>query len=260
MLKNGSGTRSNRRSEERLTVRIIESGVRHETLVEKKIRAASLAKPANVRVKMLQEYEPVNDEELSVRKGQHVKILFQQNDWVYVVDSSGNEGFIPYCFCSTSNVSMDSKSSTSGYEDSYEDSDDLKQRSRTPNGIINRTPNGITRGGNKPNTTASRIRERNKKTASMIYFPKRSYGPHLTVLFDYQAQQENDVSVVRGEFVMLLNDQDLDWLWILTEDGEEGFVPRVFLTSHACEGEKYTFYVQTELNRLWAVLRVLHCI
>ena len=244
VLKSDNNAGRRRSSGER-TVRINESGERHETLAEKRVRAASPAKPANIHVKLLQSYEAVDGEELSVRKGQRVKLLYRQNDWAYVVNSSGREGFVPYWFCSTPKYSStDSKSSTSGHEDSFDDenADYQSRRSRrTPNGVC-RTPNGVPRNESRPRlpnhtATGKAPRERTHKPSTMTYFPKRSYGPHLTVLYDYKAQQENDVSVVRGECVMLLNDQDPDWLWIVVEDGEEGFVPRAFLTSHACEGE-----------------------
>ncbi|KAJ7387123.1 hypothetical protein OS493_004088 [Desmophyllum pertusum] len=213
-LKNGS---SGNHKQEKRNVRINESGSKHETLIERKIRAATLAKPANIRVKVMQSYDPVDKEELKVRKGHYVKILYQQNDWVYVVDSSGNEGFIPLCYCSTSNVSTDSKSSTSGYEDSFDGSED---------GAGERTTLVVY---SEPLT-------RDKHNAKlMTYFPKRAYGPQMTVLYDYTAHDENDLSVCRGEFVMLLNDQDEDWLWVSTEDGEEGFVPKSFVVAHVCE-------------------------
>lgn len=214
-LKNGS-TPSHK--QEKRNVRINESGVRHETLFERKIRAASLGKPANVRVKVTQSYEPVDKEELKVRKGQHVKILYQENDWVYAIDSLGNKGFIPLFYCSTRSVSTDSKSSTSGYEDSFEDSEDGVGERTTV--VVFNDP--LNRASHSPNN-------------SMTYFPKRAYGPQLTVLYDYTAHYENDLSVCRGEVVMLLNDQDEDWFWVSTDDGEEGFVPRSFVVSHVCE-------------------------
>lgn len=215
-MKNGSTT--NHRHEKR-TVRIKESGFKQESLIERKIRTASFAKPANIRVKVTKSYEPTDKEELRVRKGHFVKILFQQGDWAYVVDSSSNEGFIPSSCCSIINASIDSnsKSSTSGYEDSFEESDD-----------------GAGEGTTIPGDPHFPRKERTESN-SVTYFPKRACGPQLMVLFDYAAKDENDVSVCRGEIVMLLNDQDQEWVWITTEDGEEGFVPRTFVVSHVCE-------------------------
>lgn len=213
-LKNGSVIKH---KQGKRSVRINEFGFKHESLTERKIRGASLAKPANIRVKILQSYEPVDKEELKVRKGNYVKVLYQQNDWVYVVDSSGKEGFIPYCYCSTTNTSTDSKSSTSGYEDSFEDSEDG--------------------AGERPIFCEPQFTTNKHNSKLMTYFPKRAYGPQLTVLYDYTAYYENDISVCRGELVMLLNDQDEDWIWVATEDGEEGFVPRSFVVLHVCEGK-----------------------
>lgn len=222
-MKNGSTANH---GQEKRTVRIKESGFKQEPLIERKIRTASFAKPANIRVKITKSYEPTDKEELKVRKGYCVKILFQQGDWAYVVDSSGNEGFIPFSCCSIVNASIDSnsKSSTSGYEDSFEESDD-----------------GAGEGTTIPDDPHFTRKEKTESN-SVTYFPKRAYGPQLMVLFDYTAKDENDVSVCRGEIVMLLNDQDKEWVWISTEDGEEGFVPRTFVISHVCEG-KYRLIV-----------------
>ncbi len=56
----------------------------------------------------------------------------------------------------------------------------------------------------------------------------KSEGPRLTVLFDYRAQDENDVSVRQNDVVALLNDEDEDWLWVRTDGGAEGFIPRIY--------------------------------
>ena len=58
-------------------------------------------------------------------------------------------------------------------------------------------------------------------------------GPRLTVLFDYRAQDENDVSVRQNDVVTLLNDEDEDWLWVKTDKGREGFIPRIYAVNLA---------------------------
>ena len=225
---------SSTKSEHR-TVRIQDdfkdSKFRHETLVERRIKAATPAKPANIRVKILHDFEPSDNEELQVREGQFVKIIYQKNDWLYVVDSLENEGFIPFSYCSTFNTSTNSKSSTSGCdEDNYEDGilEDSFERL---------TIEKLDIKSEKRRHSKSPSRTRNKlKTSPVTYFPKRAYGPQMTVLYDYEAGDENDVNVRRGDFVMLLNDQDPDWFWVMTGRGEEGFIPRAFVMAHTCEG------------------------
>ncbi|CAH1249778.1 Hypp8686 [Branchiostoma lanceolatum] len=58
-------------------------------------------------------------------------------------------------------------------------------------------------------------------------FPKQPIG-QATVMFDFMAVEENDLSVMRGETVTLLNMDDVDWVFARTDDGAEGFIPRNF--------------------------------
>jgi len=210
-LKSPSSSDSSHKTNEHRTVRIKDT--KHEHHIERKLRHATASKPANIRAKIIHDFSSSDREELNVRKGCYVIILHQQNDWLYVKDSiAGKEGFVPHAYCSTFNVSTDSKSSTSGYEESFEGSDEVEQEHH---------------------------KHRFKNITPTTYFPKRPYGPKMTVLYNYKAKFENDVRVMRGETVMLLNDQDPEWLWIATEDGEEGFIPRNFVISHTCEGKQH---------------------
>ncbi len=56
----------------------------------------------------------------------------------------------------------------------------------------------------------------------------KSEGPQLTVLFDYIAQDENDVTVHNHDVVTLLNNEDSDWIYVRTERGKEGFIPSMY--------------------------------
>ena len=49
------------------------------------------------------------------------------------------------------------------------------------------------------------------------------------VLYSYNAQDENDLSVERGQCVTVLNSDDPDWFWVSKFDGHEGFVPSGFI-------------------------------
>lgn len=49
------------------------------------------------------------------------------------------------------------------------------------------------------------------------------------VLYSYSAQDENDLSVERGQCVTVLNSEDPDWFWVSKFDGSEGFVPSGFI-------------------------------
>lgn len=62
------------------------------------------------------------------------------------------------------------------------------------------------------------------------------------MLFDFEAVQEDDISVHQGERVTVLNKDDADWYWVKTQDGEEGFTPREYL--------RY-FSSRTQSGRVW---------
>ena len=49
------------------------------------------------------------------------------------------------------------------------------------------------------------------------------------MLYSYNAQDENDLSVERGQCVTVLNSDDPDWFWVSKFDGQEGFVPSGFI-------------------------------
>lgn len=56
----------------------------------------------------------------------------------------------------------------------------------------------------------------------------------LRVLFDFQACDDDDISVMRGELVRVLNKDDNDWWWVENVHREQGFVPRNFLWPCGC--------------------------
>ena len=51
----------------------------------------------------------------------------------------------------------------------------------------------------------------------------------FVVLYSYNAQDENDLSVERGQCVTVLNSDDPDWFWVSKFDGQEGFVSSGFI-------------------------------
>ena len=62
----------------------------------------------------------------------------------------------------------------------------------------------------------------------------------LRVLFDFQACDNDDISVRRGELVRVLNKDDDDWWWVENVHRDQGFVPRSFLWPCGCYGEYHS--------------------
>jgi hypothetical protein len=70
--------------------------------------------------------------------------------------------------------------------------------------------------------------QKTQLSTSIETFEKRPLGNYL-VMFQFEAGQENDLSVCPGEFVTALNKDDPDWYWVKTRDDDEGFVPSAYL-------------------------------
>lgn len=54
---------------------------------------------ADSKMVVLHDFTPCVDDELEVKRGQIVNILYQENDWVYVIGENNQEGFIPHSYC-----------------------------------------------------------------------------------------------------------------------------------------------------------------
>ncbi|KAI2801959.1 hypothetical protein BLOT_010150 [Blomia tropicalis] len=70
-----------------------------ETLVRVGIEKEHGLSPDSKMI-VLHDFTPCVDDELQVSRGQIVNVLYQENDWVYVIaDGQQNEGFIPFSYC-----------------------------------------------------------------------------------------------------------------------------------------------------------------
>ena len=69
-----------------------------ETLVRVGIEKENGLGPESKMV-VLHDFTPCVDDELEVKRGQIVNVLYQENDWVYVISENNLEGFIPHSYC-----------------------------------------------------------------------------------------------------------------------------------------------------------------
>lgn len=161
---------------------------------------------------VLHDFSPCVDDELEVKRGQIVNILYRENDWVYVIgQESRQEGFIPHSYCAP-----------------YTELTNLAIKKK-----LSRDVNSIS----SPDITEIEVIEENSLQHSQnslssepdfLPFAKDPSGRYI-VLYTFIARDENDVSVERGEFVTVLNREDPDWFWIVRSDGQEGFIPSGFV-------------------------------
>lgn len=161
---------------------------------------------------VLHDFSPCVDDELEVKRGQIVNILYRENDWVYVIgQESRQEGFIPHSYCAP-----------------YTELTNLAIKKK-----LSRDVNSIS----SPDITEIEVIEENSLQHSQnslssepdfLPFAKDPSGRYI-VLYTFIARDENDVSVERGEFVTVLNREDPEWFWIVRSDGQEGFIPSGFV-------------------------------
>lgn len=149
---------------------------------------------------ILHDFIPCVEDETPVKRNEHVKALYQENDWIYVVKGDGKEGFVPFTYCVT--------------EEEYE-----KRKEKLKNAPAQKR--------NSPQKNDLSIVTLQDLQPSE--FSKQNYG-EFVVKFDFNAIDEDDISVRKGDIVEVLNKDDQDWFWIRKESGREGFIPKDFVT------------------------------
>lgn len=221
-----------------------------ETLVRVGIEKEHGLSPDSKMV-VLHDFTPCVDDELEVKRGQIVNILYRENDWVYVIgQDTRQEGFIPHSYCAPYNTQLA----------------ELAIKKKLPREIDQILLAGSGGGGGSVagvnniigGTLASDLIDGVGDTSGemmiddsisaliglqqslkhsqgslssepdFLPFAKDPSGRYI-VLYTFIARDENDVSVERGEFVTVLNREDPEWFWIVRSDAQEGFIPSGFV-------------------------------
>ncbi|KAK2715461.1 SH3 domain-containing protein Dlish-like [Artemia franciscana] len=200
---------------------------------------------------VLHDFTPCVDDELEVKRGNIVNVLYQENDWVYVIADNGKEGFIPQTYCTpyTSHVGdlaftvkkklpRDPAASEGGTPDLDPGSLSAPAEATPMIATTSVPASPISHGSGGFSSNGALFNMESMKQALPIgnqlyqpdmhpFFKERS--GRFVVLYTFLARDENDVSVERGELVTILNREDPDWFWILRDNGQEGFVPSAFV-------------------------------
>lgn len=263
------------------------------TFEGKMLHRATRERPANLRMTAIRDYNPCCSEEMPVRKGQRVKVLYKNNDWVYAVTKSGEAGYVPYNFVRPSRKYGGYQSEPEFYQDgdAYQSGYDTDmplpttRRGRRAHQIGDVVPaysvhtgfNGSPpskyygMGGRSPMSNSrarldgytsaveysgmpdARRHPRPAKSmhsildssTSQLYRPAepkpvafgKEFLEELVVIHDFEAKEEDEVFVGKGERVRILNAEDPFWLWAETTPGDEGFIPRscCSLGNHPCK-------------------------
>ena len=86
----------------------------------------------------------------------------------------------------------------------------------------------------KRNSLNADMKERAKSTGTTPSslrpeIPKDYNGPRVTVVYDYEGGNQDDLIVHSSDIVTVLNGEDIEWIWVQRRDGKEGFIPREFV-------------------------------
>ena len=241
------------------------------------LRRATKERPANLRMTAIKDYAPACNEELSVRKGQRVRVLYRQHDWVFAMTKHGSSGFLPYSYVRPSRKYSGYQSEPefcrddaymSGYDtdvttaQAYPSVFTQSRRPEVPHSYsINTGCRRVDSGspvqtpvvdasgymssieGPTYHTSVSRVNRAFSNYRPVTIKPpvdsfRKGYIEELVVIHDFEAKEENEVYVSKGQRVRVLNADDNNWLWVVTvHSGEEGFIPRTCCTlgNHPCK-------------------------
>ncbi|EDO30059.1 predicted protein [Nematostella vectensis] len=144
------------------------------------------------------DFIPCVDDELAVKRGERVLMLYRQNNWYYIKNSRNTEGFIPFTNCIA--------------EDEYE----KRQNKLSRQNIIRNT--------SFLDSMDSSIYPGQKVSV----FMKKNFGEYVA-LWDFNATAEDDITASKGDVVTVLNKDDPDWYWVVKRSGDEGFIPKEFI-------------------------------
>nr|CAG4640958.1 EOG090X083C [Eulimnadia texana] len=230
-----------------------------ETLVRVGIEKENGLSPDSKMI-VLHDFTPCVDDELEVKRGSIVNVLYQENDWVYVIAEDQREGFIPHSYCAPYNPHISELGLTvkkklprdpgipGGGQVTSETDHNTTMNSTGLDGSDNESYAGtkslLPGGGSQPlllqqqqqhqqpnrhiQSSSTHSLSSQLSQPDIHPFFKDPSGRYI-VLYTFIARDENDVSVERGEFVTVLNREDPDWYWIVRSDGQEGFVPSAFV-------------------------------
>ncbi|XP_029647933.1 SH3 domain-containing protein Dlish-like [Octopus sinensis] len=150
------------------------------------------------RLIVIQDFVACVDDEVSVKKGDIVYALYRDNDWLYILCDNGKEGFVPISYTTQA----------------------IRKQQRTVDNDIKQ--NTLEKDSHN-NSGESYI---SYQEASI--FHKRDCGKFL-VVYNFDAVNDNDITVESGDIITVLNVDDPNWFWIIKNCKQEGFIPASYL-------------------------------
>ncbi|TKR94789.1 hypothetical protein L596_009031 [Steinernema carpocapsae] len=209
------------------------------------------------------------DDEVTVPSGSFVTALYRDEEWIYVERLDGQRGFIPDRSCSfyvedgqavperqkisdrkkqqifrelKKQQKWEKRTSTIRRAETFDFGQTTRQRyikrgdcrpqNRSPFTTIDRkTIKAMKVGTLRVSANIDRFLE----SLPMTYdedgepFVKESSGER-EIQYDFKARTEDELSVVRGQQLTILNTSDPNWTWVADSGENEGFVPASYFS------------------------------
>ena len=83
--------------------------------------------------------------------------------------------------------------------------------------------------------------------------------PELIIIQNYEKVSETDLSVDCGDYAAILNDTKYnDWMYIVNEEGNRGFIPKKCAVKHECHGKIFfTVFISLPIDQFHYCMMVL---
>lgn len=203
---------------------------------------------ADSKMVVLHDFSPCVDDEMEVKRGNIVNILYQENDWVYVIGENNQEGFIPHSYCAALGSQLADLTLNIRHKNVYGSSSSKDHDQEATSSELDVSFQVVFfHPTDKIQflyvfflfhfhfhflslSCLLSLKDQFASSSSVDVHPffKDPSGYYI-VLYTFIARDENDLSVERGEPVTVLNKEDPDWYWVVRSDGQEGFVPSAFV-------------------------------
>lgn len=154
---------------------------------------------------------------LEAKQGEIVRQISAINGWLLVRAAGGRQGYIPGAYCAPCKSELADASSHSAA------------------GATGLSVMSISSG---IGPSMEGLRDLNSERQDTPDSDVRALGT-ATAVFDFLAELPAEVSMLRGDKLIVLKDDDPDWLLVVTDEGFQGMVPKsyVFRQDTTVEGK-----------------------
>ena len=208
---------------------------------------------------VLQDFTAGAQDELSVRRGQRLRLLYLDGDWAYVCTCTGvgdareAYGFVPAYYCrrmTTEDLENGQRRMVTFAHDNVH-ARNVPRVQESPYGW--KRPNPITLGNAFPNPyqshssglhllacrqdsdtsfnslTSADYVELRSPTAGEKRIVRSGYPYAASVLYDFSDDAVDHVCARRGESVVVLGRENAEWTMVQRTNGQQGLMPSCFL-------------------------------